>query len=108
MFHPLNVNFLDTIVYADKNGQLQTKLCKKSTDRHYYLAYKTNLLEHFKENCSELINNFVSRGYELEKMQNQVSNASTSSREQTQKPSDKEKSDRISFITTKNRTLQPM
>ena len=34
---PDEVNFLDTTVYVDTNGTIQTKLYTKPTDRHNYL-----------------------------------------------------------------------
>ena len=127
---PNEVNFLDTTVYVDTNGTIQTKLYTKPTDRHNYLhrrsehplPLKNNLAysqalrirricsneEHYRERCSELVDNFTSRGYKLENIQSQVVKASSISREQALKSSDKKKSDRIPFITTYNRTLPPI
>ena len=38
---PNEVQFLDTTVYVDNNGALQTKLYKKPTDRHNYLQKRS-------------------------------------------------------------------
>ena len=102
---PNEVQFLDATVYVDSNGAIQTKLYKKPTDKHNYLqkrsehplllkdslAYSQALRirrgcsdeKQFRDNCLELIKNFISRAYELDKILDQVSRADNIPREQT-------------------------
>ena len=102
---PDEVNFQDTTVYVDTCGNIQTKLYTKPTNRHTYLhrrsehplPLKNNLAyrqvlrirricsneEHYRERCSELIDNFTSRGYKLDNIQSQTSKTANISREQT-------------------------
>ena len=56
----------------------------------------------------ELIKDFISRGYKLDKILDQVSRADNIRREWTLKPSEKNEPNRIPFITTYNRTLPPI
>ena len=127
---PNEVHFLDTTVYVDNNGALQTKLYKNPTDRHNYLhkrsehplplkdslAYSQALCirricsyeKYLRDNCLELSKNFISRGYKLDKILDQVSRANNIPREQTLKHSEKNEPNRIPFITIYNRTLPPI
>ena len=54
-----------------------------------------------------MIGNFATKGYKLEKIKNKVSRANNISGDQTIRPSNKKKSNRIPFITTYDRRLPP-
>ena len=75
---PNEVIFLDTTVYVDNNGALQTKLYKKPTDRHTYLQKRSEHPLPLKDSLAysqALIK--ISRGYKLDKILDQVSRERT-------------------------------
>ena len=44
-----SITFLDTLVYNDKNRQLQTTLHIRPTNSHNYLDYRSSHLKHLKD-----------------------------------------------------------
>lgn len=119
------VNFLDTTVYVDQIGKLQTKLYRKPTDRQNYLhslsdhqhtlkssiAYGQALRikricsedSEFLKNCELLKESMTKRGYKPDEIENQIKRAAN-----LLETKDRQTSDRIPFVVTYNRTLPPI
>ena len=124
------VNFLDTTVYKDCNNKLRTKLYTKPTDRQNYLhvksehppsiknsiAYSQALRirkicyeeEDLNQNCEQLAKTFKNRGYNLEKIKEQINRAKSTPRNELLKTKTKTPSKRIPLIVKYNRTLPPL
>ena len=121
------VNFLDTTVKIENNGNLSTKLYRKPTDRNAYLHYNSYHPMKQKENipygqflrakkiCSNvkeanktitgIETKFTKRGYPTNKIKEQKQKAGMVNREELLQEKDKTSSKRIPFTTTFNKNL---
>ena len=123
------INFLDIVIYKDKNGKLQTKIYNKPTDHPSYLhsrsehpiATKKSIIYsqalrirricseegEFMKACNNLISKLKMRGYKEETIRENIKRAGEMDR-----LLDSNKNIQsipiIPFITTYNRTLPPI
>ena len=126
------VNFLDTTVYIDKQNTLRTKLYRKPTDRQNYLHIKSEHPpslkrsipysqalrlrkicyeeEDLRKSCKNLVETFVKRGYQEEKVIEQVNKAIKIPRTDLLKEKDTKKitQQRIPLVIPYNRTNPPV
>ena len=123
-----NINFLDTVIYKDKNNKLQTKLYTKPTDKRNFLHYKSAHPKSLKDNipysqalrlkkiCSEnsemenhlkeLKKALMQRGYQQEFLDLQMTRINNIDRSILLNPAqDKEKKNGIPLVLKYNRTL---
>ena len=122
------INFLDTVVYKDKDCNLQTKVYRKPTDRTSLLhkksahpsATKTSIIYsqalRIKRICSEeyemrkqfsvLKEKLLVRGYESELIDENIKKTNAITREELLREKEQEVSNpKLPFITTFNKTL---
>ena len=125
-----SIAFLDTLVYIDDNGRLQTTLYTKPTDTQNYLHFKSAHLKHLIDSlpypqalgirricsqkeeltahCDNLKRRFIARGYKPSLIEEQIGKAITKDREEEVNLAHKKRTNRIPLITTFNRTLPPI
>ena len=124
------LSFLDTLIYIDDDGKLQTTLYTKPTDTHNYLHYKSAHPKHlkdslpysqslrlrricsneteFKKHNSDLKKKFLVRGYNEKTLDDEFTRASSKTRDDTLKLTEKSPSNRIPFVTTFNHSAPPV
>ena len=125
-----SIPFLDTRIYIDEEGDIQTAVFVKPTDTHNYLhadsAHPRHLLKNLpysqalrmRRICSQdevlhesnnaLLQQFQERGYPRDLIESQIERATNTPREQTLQISTKNTSTRIPLITTFNDSLPPL
>ena len=119
--------FLDIKIFKDRNGNLQTTLYQKPTDRKSYLHFTSEHPKHLiksipysqalriKKICSDeddlkqqlknLHSSFLKRGYKEEKLKEDIEKVTHLDRMTLLSPKEKNIKNVIPFITTYNRTL---
>ena len=122
------INFLDCIIYKDKDGKLQTKVYRKPTDRPNYLhsysehpaSTKSSIIysqalrikricseeTEFKNACENLKERLMKRGYREETIVSMIEKAALMDRNDLLEHKEKtENTSKIPFVTTYNKTL---
>ena len=98
-FSTKEINFLDTVFYKIQSGKLETKLCRKESDRQAYLHRKSKHSESLKrsipfvqvlhlrcicstnnelqDSCDKLCNKLIKRGYKQQEINKGIKRSKT-------------------------------